>query len=549
LKTSSIIVIAIFLLVYIAPLGVRFLIMPDETRYAEIPREMLASGDWVVPRLDGLRYFEKPVLGYWLSAAAIRLCGENAFAVRLPSALATGLTAWCLFLLVRKHTGRHDAGLLTAVVFLGCAGVFLVGTFNVLDSIFSLFLTATLVAYYFAWAAEGAGKRRGLLALAGGFCSLAFLTKGFLALVIPVVVLTPFLLWQRRRQGLPGLIVIPLLAALAVALPWSILIHLREPGFWRYFFWTEHIERFTRGESQHPQPFWYFIPVFLGSALPWTGLLPTIIKRLRDEGLRDPLIRFCLCWFTFVFLFFSASRGKLATYILPGFGAWAVLVAWGLGDGRESGVQKNLAGAAWAGAITGGVLAVVLAVNQITGFPIARLYYPGELAEFTLLATALVALSILSVAAVRAREARQKLIFCSAPLLLMFSAAFIMPDRFEEGKAPEEFLLTHASRVRPDDILVADHNMVHAVCWYYRRSDVYLLAPGELAYGLNYADARHRLLSLSQLNDLIKNAGGRHVLIVARDKRYANYEGKIPEPIYKDARQEFVFAEFSSGRP
>ena len=93
MKQAALLIICLFLLIYVLPLGSRPMVVPDESRYSEIPREMVASGDWVVPRLNGLRYFEKPVLGYWLVAASIKLFGENAFATRLPSALAAGLSA------------------------------------------------------------------------------------------------------------------------------------------------------------------------------------------------------------------------------------------------------------------------------------------------------------------------------------------------------------------------------------------------------------------------------------------------------------------------
>ena len=101
MKYASAGLIVLFLLLYILPLGVRPIVIPDEARYCEIPREMLVSGDWVVPRLNGLRYFEKPVLGYWVTAASMALFGQNPFAARLPSAAATGLSALLLFLLVR----------------------------------------------------------------------------------------------------------------------------------------------------------------------------------------------------------------------------------------------------------------------------------------------------------------------------------------------------------------------------------------------------------------------------------------------------------------
>ncbi len=118
-----------FLVLYVLPLGVRPLVIPDEARYAEIPREMLASGDWIVPRLNGLRYFEKPPLGYWLNAAAIWLFGENAFAIRFPSAVAAGLTAVLLFVWARRFTEDGATPWLATAVFLLSFEVLAIGVF------------------------------------------------------------------------------------------------------------------------------------------------------------------------------------------------------------------------------------------------------------------------------------------------------------------------------------------------------------------------------------------------------------------------------------
>ena len=116
MKRYSVIIIALFFLLYIVPLGVRPMLIPDEFRYAEIPREMLETGDWVVPHLDGLRYFEKPVLGYWLNAIGIAMFGENAFAIRLPSALAVGLSALLIFFLVQRFAGEKLLGLILVII-------------------------------------------------------------------------------------------------------------------------------------------------------------------------------------------------------------------------------------------------------------------------------------------------------------------------------------------------------------------------------------------------------------------------------------------------
>ena len=137
-----------WLVIYILPLGQRPLIMPDETRYAEIPREMLSTGDWVVPRLAGLRYFEKPPLGYWVNATSISLLGEHEFAVRLPSAVAAGLTALLVFGFARTVSRCAKTGIFAAAVYLTFVEVYLVGTFNVLDNLLTLFLTAAIIAFH-----------------------------------------------------------------------------------------------------------------------------------------------------------------------------------------------------------------------------------------------------------------------------------------------------------------------------------------------------------------------------------------------------------------
>ena len=148
MRKSYIVIIGIFLLLYILPLGIRPIIIPDESRYAEIPREMIASGDWIVPRLNGLRYFEKPVMGYWLNALSIKLFGENAFAVRFPSAAATGLSAFMVFLLIRRFSGGTTAATQAALIFLTSFIVFGIGTFNILDSMLAMFVTASMTSFF-----------------------------------------------------------------------------------------------------------------------------------------------------------------------------------------------------------------------------------------------------------------------------------------------------------------------------------------------------------------------------------------------------------------
>jgi 4-amino-4-deoxy-L-arabinose transferase len=151
---------------------------------------------------------------------------------------------------------------------------------------------------------------------------------------------------------------------------------------------------------------------------------------------------------------------------------------------------------------------------------------------------------ILSVVAAKTQDIHRKIVFyCAAPVLFMFCMPFIMPDKLKEGKAPGNFLLAHASRVGPDDILIADGSMVHAVCWFYKRSDVYVLSAGEIEYGLSYAESAHRLVPWRTVGEFIKNSKDRRVILISKDARHMKQES-LPEPTVMATGEKFFFAEF-----
>jgi 4-amino-4-deoxy-L-arabinose transferase len=521
--------------------------MPDEFRYAEIPREMLASGDYVVPHLNGVPYFEKPVLGYWLSATAMALFGENGFAIRFPSAMAVGIAALLLFVLLRKFADDYAAAPLAAAAFLTCPAVFGVGTFNVLDSLLSLFLTAAMVSFFFAYMAENTRDKTGLLALFGVCCGLAFLTKGFLAFAIPVVAITPFMIWEGQGKELFRVFWLPLGTAVLIALPWSLMIHLRDPRFWHYFFWVEHIKRFISDNPQHPKPFWYFIPIMAGGALPWTILLPATIPGLGRKWFKEPLVRFAICWLVFPFLFFSASRGKLGTYILPCFPPFVIVTTLGLQRYLGAGRKRTFTMSVSVLAIMVGTGAVALTLSQVTGFPLPRVFSPAESWKWVMVFAGLMAWFALALLAVLSSDPGRKLaLYCAAPLLLLFSAYFVIPDEHKEGKMPGPFLVRHSERVGPDAILVADKYLALAACWVYKRNDVYLYGDGgELAWGLSYDGARHRLLTGDEFRKLATRVAGKNRLtFITSRKVYTRYRALLPRPAFVDTYGHFVFVVF-----
>ena len=182
MKRVSIALFVLFVFVYTLPLGFRPLTIPDESRYGEIPREMLASGDWVVPRLNGLKYFEKPAFGYWANAVSIITFGENAFALRITSALSVIISALMIFLLVRRFSPEGPTSALAPAIFLTCPLVLAIGHINLLDSLLSMLLTGALVCFFFAHMAENMPRKAFFSRPHGRFLRVCFSHEGICGL-------------------------------------------------------------------------------------------------------------------------------------------------------------------------------------------------------------------------------------------------------------------------------------------------------------------------------------------------------------------------------
>ena len=322
------------------PLFLRPLWEPDEARYAEIPREMLALGDWLTPRLNFVLYFEKPPLQYWLSALSMKAFGYNAIAARLPLALATLVSMGAAYLLARRLGARRPmwAAFMVATTILG----FISAQILTLDALFSAFLVASVV-----FAAEAVTARyEGRSALAwtlGAFASaaLALLTKGLAAPVLLGGVMLASLVFAWRDSRLRNIVLRVLfdpfgwLLFLAISVPWFWLVEKANPGHAQFFFIHEHFARFTsnvharQGAKNPILDKLYFVGVLLVGLLPWlsasvAGLWRGWCFARRSKGpmaegaaLHRWTVGFTLMAFAVPFLFFSASGSKLTQYILP----------------------------------------------------------------------------------------------------------------------------------------------------------------------------------------------------------------------------------------
>lgn len=543
IRTYTVALIGIYILCYILPLGYRDLIVPDETRYAEIAREIISGGDWIVPHLNGLRYFEKPVLGYWVHAASILIFGENNFAVRFPSALAVGLLALLIYLMACKVCRKEDnkkylPAALAGLVFLTSFEVVGLGNTAVLDSIFSLFLTASMTFFFIASEENReSGREKRFLLLSGISCGLAFLTKGFLAFAIPVMVIAPYLIWQRRYKDLLRMSWLPLLCAVLVSLPWSVAIYSREPDFWRYFIWNEHIRRFMAGNAQHSASFWFFCLISPGVILPWTFLIPAaaggVRVQINDLDTGGRLARFSVCWLVLPFLFFSVSKGKLMTYILPCFPPFAVLMALGLSHMVEKRESKSFK----LGVVSAGIFfsLILLAFICIQLFGHQGFHPYGRSWKALMAVNSLLFFILFCVLSLKSQNTGSGvLLFVMAPLLLFFSAHFIVPDLTLEKKAPGPLLERNKQDVGQEAVIISDAATAEAVCWYLKRSDVYLIErAAELDYGQRHADSAGRLLDVKSAVSLInRNRGG--TVLVSQIDNIRKWKDQLPKPVYQD---------------
>ena len=548
-RNTILIVLAFFVFLYILPLGVRPIFVDDEARYGEIPREMIASGDWVVPRLNGLRYFEKPVLGYWLNGASILLFGENAFAVRLPSALAAGLSALLVFLLLQSRVPKNDklTASLGALIFLSCFAVIVIGTFAALDSMLSFFLTGAMFFFFLAVTSQPAsGREKTMLAAAGFFTGLAFLIKGFLVFVVLGLSLAGFLIWQQRFKDLLRLAWLPLAAAFLTALPWGIMIHLREPDYWNYFFWNEHVRRFLSDDAQHKEPFWFFMAIAPAMCLPWTFAMPAVLSGLRKKmPPQDDLVRFSICWLVLPFLFFSASKGKLITYILPCFPPFAILVALGLTRYFQKEKTRLFRWGAVAAAACFGILLLIFLGIHLIKYNDFYIYSSTE--SWLAVAGGTAAMCVFFIMAARSRQSAWKIIFLGlSPALLFFTLQFNIPDEAMQAKDLASLLEQHKSEVTPGTIVLAGGNTSRTVCWVFKRNDVYLVSrPAELEYGVNNDERGGRLLTVPETAEMITRNRGR-IVLVARKREYEKWLPSLPEPtaLHSSGTSGYVFIKY-----
>jgi 4-amino-4-deoxy-L-arabinose transferase len=490
-----------FLLAYLLPLGTHGLWIPDETRYAQISQDMLLSGNWVSPHFMGLRYFEKPVAGYWMIAIGQELFGQNLFGARFASALSTLLSGLLCYLVARRLWNEPRKSFICALLYMSFTVVAGQAGYANLDPQFTFWVNFSLVALWFAVDSRTSGQRMVSWGVLGLACGMGFMTKGFLAWLLPVLIALPWMLWQKRWRELLIYGPVAIAVAILVCLPWILAVHAQEPDYWRFFFWHEHIRRFAGDDAQHDAPWWFYLPLLVAFSLPWVGMLPTAFKQAWQTR-TQPKIAFLLLWLLMPLLFFSLSNGKLPTYILPCLLPMALLLGHALADRLRLEQGRALSINGVLNLLLGLVLLIALVYLQLK-----KPVYDHELHSMVLVFIALIGWIIANLA-----QAFLPLQCWAAPvlgsLLLIGILPGALPKSVVANKTPDQFIRHHLTELSDTTHLLSnDLGAASALAWRLKRPDVGLYnTVGELKYGLSFPEGRERRITTDAVQQWVRDA-------------------------------------------
>lgn len=487
-------------------LGSRPLSVPDEGRYVEIPREMVETGDWLTPRLNGVKYFEKPPLVYWFEAFLIKFFGLSEWSVRIGPAVFALFGCLVVYGAASRLFGRR-AGLLSAMVLATSMLYFALSRLVALDMPVTALLTAALLSFLAGTKEPEGGARRSYFYGFYGFAALATLTKGLIGIILPGMIIAAWLLVMNNWRMLRTIHLVTGTALFfLIAAPWHALMAATHREFVDLYFVQEHFLRYLTTMHNRYKPFWFFAPILFAGLFPWSAFLIQAIRRSLPPSWRDRQAHgetiFLLLWAAVVFLFFSASGSKLIPYILPMLPPLAILIGSYLAEAWD-GTARGFRGGVIAFAVFGMILGAAL-----LAFPRYRpeLIPPGLRPELYVRALIPLGAGALALFINGKRSARQVITgIMIAAAVLFLSLDSLTPHL--DHKSVKNMALELKQRLRPGD---------EVACYqtYYRDLQVYIEKrltlvdwTGELKAGMAGEDASGWMINEAELRKRWKGTG------------------------------------------
>jgi 4-amino-4-deoxy-L-arabinose transferase-like glycosyltransferase len=525
-------IITISLLLFVAFTGSYHLIIPDEGRYAEVAREILASGNWITPHLNGMVYLDKPMLMYWFEAISMHFFGVNEFAARLPPVLLGSFGVVLTYIASRVLYNRRTA-LISSFVLMTSLLYFLSAHYVDMDLAVAVFTSGALFFFIMAIKTTTKAQRNAFLWVAYTFAALAVLTKGLIGIVFPLMIIGVWILLLHEWRQLKRMCLLSGFALFfLITLPWYVLVQIKNPGFFHYFFVEQQFERFLTSSFNVHNPFYFYFIVILAGMLPWVVFLFqalwSAIKNVLAHWRGANVELFLLLWVFLITLFFSIPDSKIVGYITPIFPAMAVLIGHYLNEKWETLAQsKSLR---WALAVLF-VLGLILMIAAITVSFMPSLTASASRPYLFTLATLLL-ITTLVLWWLRRQKARFATLFiflCAMAMLLsVIGAAGVHTFQLKNQKA---LALLVKKAYKPGDKVVSFYHYSQELPFYIQHR-VYIVwpnwsAPGmrkgdnwrsEFAQSIAFTPDPKYLLGFKQFKALWKS-GARLLVIVSKHKR------------------------------
>ncbi len=478
-RNNLLLLAALSSLMFFWMLGGHGLLEPDEGRYSEIPREMMETGDYVTPRLNGVLYFEKPVLHYWLTASAFAVMGKTELASRFwPAALAVVGVLFTYWLGAYLYGKR--AGLASGVLLASSLLYFAIAQINLTDMPVSAFITIAMVSFLMARLSD----RRWLLLFYAAM-ALAVLTKGLIGVVLPGAVIFWYMIATRRWSIIKDTLYLPGIALFfALTVPWFWAVCRANPDFFNFFFIHEHFIRYATKVHGRYEPAWFFIPILLVGTIPWTGFIPQALAQAfkgRNNGEESSWAGvYLVLWFAVIFAFFSLSSSKLIPYIVPVLPPLAILVGrtvvgiWDGGDRRSILVGLSLSS----------ILTVLFGAAFVV-YPYVQDRLPSELLIPQLVHKGIILLigTVMAWWAYR-KGSLGKVLICLAltgvVFTFSFKTGFSLYDRINSSRQLSDIIKPHLTQ---DDLVVQYGEYNQGIPFYLERRNVLVNYLGELEFG------------------------------------------------------------------